>query len=96
MINDAILNTQSCTTKHQNKKWSNLLDDYENYTKEYLLHYKKSLKGNSDSASIYPYMKAKTEEFAKKIYEAYNKSLLTEKQIKRIKKIHTKIICTCI
>ena len=95
MKNESILNTQSCTTKDQNKRWNNLLDDYENYAKEYLLHYKKSLKGNSASASIYPYMKAKTEALAKKIYKAFGKSHLTEKQIKRMKKIHSKIIGTC-
>ena len=38
-------------------KWDKQFDDYDNYVKEYLIHYKKSLKGNLVSLAIYPYMK---------------------------------------
>ena len=95
MKNDPIIILPNSTSKVESQKWNNLLDDYDNYVREYILHYKKSLKGNSVSTTIYPYMKAKTEDLAKKIYKAYNKSQLTEQQIKRMKKIHTKIIGTC-
>lgn len=95
MENDSIITASNSASKVQVKKWDKLLDDYDNYVKEYLLHYKKSIKGNSASASIYPYMKVKSEDLGKKIFVAYYKSELTELQIKKMKKIHTKIMGTC-
>lgn len=70
-----------------NKKWEKCLDDYNNYTKEYIKHYIKSLQGNSISLSIYPYMKARSEALYEQLSDAQEKSLLTKKQIKKISKI---------
>ena len=72
-----------------------LLDDYNNYMKEYLKHYKKSLKGNSVSLAKYPYLKAKSEMLRKKLIVAYKKELLTEKQLHKFWKIQLKIFNTC-
>ena len=83
------------TTKPLNNKWDKCLDDYENYLKEYIKHYKKSLKGNLVSLSKYPYMKAKAEALCEKLNNVQNKALLTEKQQKRISKIQTKMLYTC-
>jgi hypothetical protein len=84
-----------CSKKPFNNKWDNCLDDYENYLKEYIKHYKKSLKGNLVSLSKYPYMKARTETLLDQLNTAQNKGYLTEKQVKRISKIQMKILYTC-
>lgn len=76
-------------------KWDKCLTDYDNYLKEYIKHYKKSLKGNLDSLSKYPYMKAKSEALYEQINTAQNKDLLTEKQLKRISKIQMRLINAC-
>lgn len=87
-------NTKKDIEKSLNK-WDKCLDDYENYLKEYIKHYKKSLKGNHVSLSKYPYMKAKSEALCEQLNDAQNKALLTEKQRKRISKIQTKRLYMC-
>lgn len=76
-------------------KWNKLVDDYMNYVKEYVLNYKKSLKGNSISLSKYPYMRAKSEALGLKLDKAQKKELLTKEQIKKILKIKMKIVNSC-
>lgn len=78
------------------KKWNKCLDDYNNYLKEYIKNYKKSLKGNTASLSKYPYMKAKSDALHQALSDARKKSLLTEKQIKRFSKIQTQIATPCL
>lgn len=85
---------KNCTEKPLNK-WNKCIDDYENYLKEYIKDYKKSLKGNLVSLSKYPYMKAKSEALYDQLNDAQNKALLTKKQVKRISKIQTKILYMC-
>ena len=81
----------NCAEKPLNKKWKKCLDDYNNYTKEYIKHYKKALQGNSISLSIYPYMKERSETLYEQLFDAQQQSLLTKKQIERICKIQIKI-----
>lgn len=88
--------TKNSTGKPITKKWDKCLKDYNNYLKEYIKHYKKSLDGNILSFSKYPYMKAKSEAIYKQLLDAQNKALLTKKQIKRIAKIQTKIANPCL
>jgi hypothetical protein len=87
---------KNCTGKPLNKKWDKCLDDYNNYLKEYIKHYKKSLNGNLISFLKYPYMKAKSEAIYERLSDAQNKALLTKKQIKRIAKIQTRIANPCL
>lgn len=68
-------------------KWDKTLADYENYVKEYLENYKKSLRGCRLSLSKYPYMKEKSDSLKKKLNRASKKGLLTTKQLARIFKI---------
>lgn len=77
------------------QKWDKRVNDYENYVKEYITHYKKSLKGNSISLSKYPYMKIKWEALGLKLDKAIRKELLTNKQIKKLLRIQLKIVTTC-
>ncbi|MFV8270099.1 hypothetical protein ACNQGP_09215 [Flavobacterium sp. GT2N3] len=49
------------------------LNNYNNYVKEYLIHYKKSLKGNTISLSKYPYFKMKSESLSKKLNKGIKK-----------------------
>lgn len=88
-------NQTNCSKKLSNKKWDKCLDDYENYTKEYIKQYKKALKGNGISVSKYPYMKAKSEVLCEKLNDAQSQGLLTENQLERISKIQMKILFTC-
>jgi hypothetical protein len=76
-------------------KWDKCLTDYDNYLKEYIKHYKKSLRGNLDSLSKYPYMKEKSEALCEQLNGAQNKELLTEKQVKRISKIQMRMVNAC-
>jgi hypothetical protein len=78
--------------KAKNDKWAKRLADYNNYVKEYIKHYKKSLTGNSISLAKYPYMKIKSELLADRLNKARNKSDLDEKQIKKFSKITMKIV----
>ncbi|SEA97367.1 hypothetical protein SAMN05443667_113162 [Flavobacterium gillisiae] len=76
-------------------KWGKQLDDYKNYVKEYIKHYKKAQKGNEVSRALYPYMRVKWEALNDRLNTASNKNILTEKQIKKITKIKAKIINSC-
>lgn len=82
--------------KPLNTKWDKCLIDYNNYTKEYIKHYKKAIDGNSNSLSKYPYLKAKSEALYTQLFLAQEKNFLTEKQIQRIYKIQIKIANTCL
>lgn len=77
------------------QKWEKRVYDYENYVKEYITHYKKSLKGNSVSLSKYPYMKVKWEALGQKLDKAIKKELLTNKQLKKVLRTQLKIVTTC-
>ena len=77
-------------------KWNTILTDYENYIKEYLKHFKKSLKGNSVSLSKYPYLKVKSKTIKKKLDKAQKKGLLTKKQLQLFGKTKLKIFNTTI
>ena len=87
---------EDCSEKPLKNKWDKCLDDYNNYLKEYIKQYKKSLNGNTNSLSKYPYMKAKSETIQNQLNYAQKKSFLTEKQIKRIAKIQTQIANPCL
>ncbi|RDI58090.1 hypothetical protein [Flavobacterium glaciei] len=76
-------------------KWDKKIKEYNNYVKEYLLHYKKSLKGNSVSLSKYPYLKVKSEVLSEKLNKGVKKELLTKKQINKVFKIREKIVNAC-
>ncbi|TDE27817.1 hypothetical protein E0I61_13990 [Flavobacterium ranwuense] len=76
-------------------KWDEKLNDYNNYVKEYLMQYKKSLKGNSVSLSKYPYLKVKSESLSKKLNKGIKKELLTKKQLTKVFKIRKKIENAC-
>lgn len=82
--------------KPLSSKWEKRLDDYNNYTKEYIEHYQKALQGNTASLSIYPYMKARSEALYEQLYYAGQQSLLTEKQIQLITRIYNQKIKTCL
>jgi predicted component of viral defense system (DUF524 family) len=86
---------ESCSQKILTNKWDKCLDDYENYTIEYIKQYKKSLKGIEISLSKYPYMKAKSEALCDQLNTAQDKNLLTENQLKRISKIKRKMVNAC-
>lgn len=76
-------------------KWTNTVNDYDNYIKEYIKHYKKALKGNSNSITRYPYLKAKSESLSKRLRKAQKKGLLKEKQLQKILRIQLKIVNAC-
>jgi di/tripeptidase len=76
-------------------KWNKKIQDYDNYVKEYLKNYKKSLQKNTVSLSKYPYMKIKSEALNKKLNKAMDNGLLTKTQIKKILKIQLKIVNKC-
>jgi translation initiation factor 2B subunit (eIF-2B alpha/beta/delta family) len=88
-------NTAERNDNFIDNKWGNQLSDYKNYVKEYIKHYKKAQKGNEVSLAIYPYMKVKWEALNDRLTDATKKNLLTEKQIKKIIKIQSKIVNTC-
>lgn len=76
-------------------KWDKQVNDYENYVKEYITHYKKSLKGNSNSLTKFTYYKVKGQELGLKLDKAQQKKLLTDQQVKKIVKIQLKIVAVC-
>lgn len=82
--------------KPLNTKWDKCLVDYNNYTKEYIKHYKKSIEGNLNSLSKYAYMKARSEALYAQLFDANQKDFLTQKQIEKIYKIQIKIANNCL
>lgn len=93
--NKSSIEENYCSQIPFHTKWDKCLDDYENYTLEYIKQYKKSLKGNLISLSKYPYMKAKSEALLERLTAAQNKALLSEKQLKDISKIQMKLVNAC-
>lgn len=93
--NKSSIEENYCSQIPFHTKWDKCLDDYENYTLEYIKQYKKSLKGNLISLSKYPYMKAKSEALLERLTAAQNKDLLSEKQLKDITKIQMKLVNAC-
>lgn len=87
---------ESSTDILLDNKWDKCLVDYNNYTKKYIKHYKKSIDGDAISLSKYPYMKARSEALFQKLFDAQKKTLLTKKQIKRICQIQIKIATPCL
>lgn len=77
-------------------KWDKYLVDYNNYTKEYIKHYKKSIEVDTASLTKYPYLKAKSELLFEKLFDAQKKTLLRQKQIKRMNQIQIKIATPCL
>jgi hypothetical protein len=86
------ISIENVNNKVKTAKWDKRLDDYNNYVKEYIKHYKKSLTGNPISLSKYPYMKIKSEVLAERLNKAQERSILNEIQIKRILKIKIKLV----
>ena len=86
---------ESYSQKILTNRLDKCLDDYENYTKEYIRQYKMFLKGNLISLSKYPYMKVKSEALCQQLYNAKNKGILTEKQVNRMLKIQIKTLYSC-
>lgn len=82
--------------KSLNGKWDKCLDDYNDYTKKYIKHYKKSLDGNSVSLTKFPDMKLRSEILYKSLFDAQKSASLTEKQIRRMHKIQMKIANPCL
>ena len=78
-----------------NDKWDRCLDDYNNYVKEYNMHYLNALKGYERSISLYPYMKEKWESLKNRLIKAYNNKRLSDRQIRRVVKINMKIVKAC-
>ena len=83
--------TKSRKDKLSTNKWGKHLDDYKNYVKEYIKHFNKAEKGNDASSAIYPYMRVRWEALNSRLTTASKKDLLTEKQIKKVNKIQSKI-----
>ncbi|WP_016990532.1 hypothetical protein [Flavobacterium sp. ACAM 123] len=96
-INNKTAVLDNTTERNENfidNKWGNQLIDYKNYVKECIKHYKKAQKGNEVSLAIFPYMKVKWDALNDLLTAATKKNLLTEKQIKKIIKIQSKIVNT--
>ena len=96
--NDRVLILEKVENREHNSgngKWDRYLDDYNNYVKEYNMHYLNALKGDERSMSLYPYMKEKWEALKKRLTKAYNDKRLTDRQIRRIVKINMKIAKAC-
>lgn len=87
---------ENSNPKTLDNKWDKYLADYNNYTKEYIKHYKKSIDGDSISSTKYPYMKARLEVLFEKLFNAQKKTLLSKKQIKRMYQIQIKIAKPCL
>lgn len=92
---DVFANTEEINIDFNDNKWGKQLDDYQNYVKEYIKHYKKAQKGNEVSLALYPYMRVKWEALNKRLNSATKQNLLSEKQIRKVIKIQTKIVNTC-
>lgn len=74
------------------KEYNEMLDDYEGFVDEYIVFYKKAMKGDMDALSSYPKLLEKAEKFDSKMDRARNNDNLTSKQISRFIEIQKKMM----
>lgn len=83
---------ESDGTPLSEKEYNEMLDDYEGFVDEYIVFYKKALKGDMDALSSYPELLKKAEKFDSKMDRARNNDNLTSKQISRFIEIQKKMM----
>lgn len=83
---------ESDGTPLSEKEYNEMLDDYEGFVDEYIVFYKKALKGDMDALSSYPKLLEKAEKFDSKMDRARNNDNLTSKQISRFIEIQKKMM----
>ncbi|MDA7803457.1 hypothetical protein N8987_02620 [Crocinitomix sp.] len=83
---------ESDGTPLSEKEYNEMLDDYEGFVDEYIVFYKKALKGDMDALSSYPKLFEKAEKFDSKMDRARNNDYLTSKQISRFIEIQKKMM----
>ena len=76
-------NTKKQMGKCGSIKWDKFIEDFDNYLREYKMHYRNSQNGNEISLSLYPYMREKCEVLKGKINKANEKKHLSENQINK-------------
>lgn len=83
-------NTQ--LTKHGSKDWDKMLDDYEEYVDQYIVFYKKALKGDNSAMTEYPAMMEKATSLQESMITAQNNDELSVSQVQRMSRIQSKMI----
>lgn len=72
--------------------WDKMLDDYEEYVDQYVVLYKKAMKGDNSAITEYPALMEKANELQQSMEKAQNDNNLSPDQITRMTKIQTKMM----
>jgi hypothetical protein len=75
-----------------NQNWDKVLDDYEAYTEEYIIIYKKAVAGDADAMSRYPKLMEKASNMQESMGKAQGDNQLSNAQMKRMMEIQAKMM----
>lgn len=90
--NDSESSSTAVSETNENDDWDKMLDDYETFTDEYLVLYKKALKGDNSAFESYPELMEKAEDLQKSLEKAEQNKKLGMAQLKRMAKIQMKML----
>jgi hypothetical protein len=89
---DSKSNSSTVNDTEDSEDWDQMLDDYESFTDDYVVLYKKALKGDASALETYPELMEKAEELQKSLVNAEKSKKLGMAQLKRMTKIQTKML----
>ncbi len=81
----------STLTASGSEDWDKFLDQYEEYTDQYIKFYKKAQAGDKNALAEYPSMMDKTLQFEKSLTKAKQNNNLSSSQMSRMLKIQSKL-----
>lgn len=91
-IEDVDINSSEENLTADNEDFDKMLTDYETFTDEYVILYKKALNGDNSAFETYPELMEKAEKLQKSLEKADKNKQLSISQIKRIAKIQAKML----
>jgi hypothetical protein len=88
---NATSNNTSNASMNNNGDWDKMLDDYEDYIDQYIILYKKAIKGDQSAILEYPQMLAKASSLQSSMLKAQGNNQLSVKQLNRLSTIIMKM-----
>lgn len=84
--------TDASTTTADTKNWDKVLNDYEKYVDDYVVLYKKAMKGDATAVSEYPAIMQKAQDLQQSLDGAKNDKGFTSAHATRMLKIQQKML----
>lgn len=84
--------SSEATTSSSSKNWDNVLSDYEKYVDDYVVLYKKAMKGDATAMQEYPAIMQKAQDLQKSLDDAKNDKGFTASHASKMMKIQQKML----